>query len=243
MQYSMFKPEAELRFSLEGKRSPAIFACNMCASFCGTGGHRALEYMKKLLSDWDIDVPVAKCVTGCCSGTILSHAFKTYLEGATCDSIIMLSCAGGVKTAWMLSNGIPVIAALDSFGSAPVSTFPDEINTTLCKGCGECVISYTGGICPVSGCELGNKYGPCEMSPEGIDDMMCALNPLRPCVWKTIIMRGGDLEMLERLGNEGAGKKGDPPVCMVPPAMARASMGRVLSRSGALVSRLIHIFR
>lgn len=200
MQLSRFKPREELALALQGRQRVAVFACTVCANFSRTGGHAGLRYMRGVLRDLGKEIVVARCITGCCLESIVRAAFERALPSVAhrCDALVMLSCSSGVKTACLLSPGIPVIAACDSLGSRPVSLRTDSVCDTLCSGCGRCVLSYTGGICPRQTCPR-SPFGPCAAAPLDREESACAAFPLNTCVWKEIVARGGNLQALAGL--------------------------------------------
>lgn len=61
-----------------------------------------------------------------------------------------------------------------------------------CRRCGQCVLSSTGLICPMT-CPKGLRNGPCGGTTAG----MCEVNPDRRCVWVRIRERtqGGDVRL------------------------------------------------
>jgi len=93
------------------------------------------------------------------------------------------------------------VAACDTVGAAcltnPHAEIDDLVVHTLCTSCGHCVLSYTGGICPLASCPAKSLYGPCKQAPE--EGTTCALNSNQECVWKEIEKRGADLESLQKL--------------------------------------------
>ena len=139
----------------------------------------------------------------------LRQAIRIYLEPLRekCDALVMLSCAGGVKTAFLCKPGIPVISALDSMGSGIITRSDDVVAQSRCVACGQCVISYTGGICPVSECPSKRKYRPCARKGEA--GHMCTVKPDQPCVWVEIEGRGNPamLAALEQFHKENKGDR------------------------------------
>lgn len=198
MLVSVWKSDQEIQHDLAGVDKVAVFSCNVCANLNGTGGRRGLRRMKKLLQQWGKTTVVAKTVNFCCSEEILRQKFRVYLDPVRdrCQALVMLSCAGGVKCAFMYSAGLPVVAALDSIGSGVVATSMEPWQAGLCVTCDHCVLTHTGGICPLAACPAKRKYGPCKKAPAEGD--LCALDPERKCVWKEIETRG-DMAALARL--------------------------------------------
>lgn len=198
MLKSVWKPEDEIEAALVGMERIAIISCGVCANMCGTGGSKGIKIMKGLAKKWGKQVVVAKCVNGCCCHEIMIQAKKVYLTPVAqkCDALIMLSCASGIKSAYMTDLKMPVIAALDSVGGAVVTHKKGLVAESLCVGCGQCVLSFTGGICPVSKCPSKQQYSPCKQYP--LNGTKCAVDPERDCVWKEI-EKIGDMAALKKL--------------------------------------------
>ncbi len=212
-------------------RRVSIFSCGVCANLSGTGGARGGKYLAHELEGWGIRVDCADCVVACCSMEIMMQALRRRRKALReSDALVVISCAAGIKSAFLCEPGIPVIPAADSMGSVPVTRRADPVAVSRCRSCGHCVIAFTGGICPLDGCPSRTKYGPCSRYDEA--DGSCALDPSRDCVWKKIGPRG-DLEALEGLRRLHAGdgvSRMDFPVRQPSPQWLR-------SLSGALVAR------
>ncbi len=63
-----------------------------------------------------------------------------------------------------------------------------------CRACQDCLLSLTGGICPVTLCPKGMVNGPCGGTNQG----KCETDPQRDCAWTLIYQR---LDGLGRLDN------------------------------------------
>ncbi|MCK4721978.1 MAG: methylenetetrahydrofolate reductase C-terminal domain-containing protein, partial [Dehalococcoidia bacterium] len=61
-----------------------------------------------------------------------------------------------------------------------------------CAACGDCILEFTGGICPIARCPKSLLNGPCGGSANG----KCEVDPEKDCAWDLIIKR---LEKLGRL--------------------------------------------
>jgi len=86
------------------------------------------------------------------------------VEGA--DAILSLACGVGVQTLAEVFPKIPVYPAQDTvfLGSQ------DRDGATLhekCRGCGECILGETAGICPITKCAKSLLNGPCGGQVEG----------------------------------------------------------------------------
>jgi hypothetical protein len=236
---SSFKSDEELLFLLKDMERVAVFSCNVCANLNGTGGPRGLALMEKRLASFGKTIVKARTVNICCSEEIMRQAIRFHLAPVreSCDGLIMLSCAGGVKTAFLCEPGVPVVTALDSMGSGTISRQESPIVKSRCVACGQCVISYTGGICPVSECPAKKKYGPCKKAPLS-EEEPCAVLTDRPCVFREIQKRG-NLTLLKEL--EAIHQH--PGVDRVPPAGKKPTPPRVRALCGWFMARIPSISR
>jgi len=64
-----------------------------------------------------------------------------------------------------------------------------------CVGCGDCMLFYFGGVCPLARCSKQLLNGPCGGSKDGV----CEVNPEVPCAWQAIIDRLASFNGLDRL--------------------------------------------
>lgn len=198
MNRSAWKSGEELELLLGGARRISIFACGVCANLSDTGGPRGIKNLKRLLELDGREVVCAECITACCAEPIMREAIRRHWKAIQAsDALVVISCAAGVKSAFLCDPGTPVVAAADSIGSVPVSRRDDPVARSQCVNCGHCVITFTGGICPLSECPANRKYEPC--SRFGELGERCVTDPTRYCVWREIERRG-DLEALKQLG-------------------------------------------
>ncbi len=240
-----WKPSEEIRSLLGPARRVAVLSCGVCANLCGTGGQAGLETFSDLLETWGVEPAARACVNVCCSETIMREAVRSYVAPvlSSIDALAVLSCAGGVKSAFLCLSGVPVVAPLDTLGASTVSESTDLVVASTCKGCGGCVLTLTQGICPVSECPKKKLYGPCREYPE--EGRACAVNPERECVWKIIREHGGNLEALKALpilrreNRDPAAPVQNPGK---PPAWLRGLAARVMARSARL-SWIVHSIR
>ena len=64
-------------------------------------------------------------------------------------------------------------------------TISDDQITEYCSLCGECIVEYTGGLCPLTLCAKGLLNGPCGGASEG----KCEIHPDQDCGWHLIYER------------------------------------------------------
>ena len=192
-----WKTKEEILFSLSSKKKIGVISCGLCAGLSGTGGFEGLKMLKDLLEAQNKTITFGTvCIANCQEDLmrqIMSYHKKSIKDS---DAIAVLSCASGVKTAVLHSLDVPVIPILDTLGAIPVSHSENEVAKSLCVSCGECVLAYTKGICPVSECPLHLKYGPCGRT---LENGHCYIKTDQICIWTTIIDKNVDLNALKEL--------------------------------------------
>ncbi len=231
-----WKSAEEIQFALKDAGRVGIISCDICANFFDTGGARGMRYMKGLLEEWGKTVVMHKCVLGCCSEEIIREALRIYrkhLEG--CEALVVLSCSAGVQNVMVCAPGMKVAGALDTLGTAVITGRRDRHEaSSICSFCGQCVLAYTGGICPVYGCPEGRLYGPCDAYDDA--EGTCVLDPTLKCIWKEIETRwdGAGLRAVKRLREEGNCTQLHSPPSRTAPPFARKMLGWTAVRlSGA----------
>jgi ferredoxin len=222
-----WKSAEEIRFSLQDIDRVGIISCDICANFCETGGVKGMRYMKGLLEEWGKTVVMQKCVLGCCSEEIMRQALRIKHGSLTnCEALVVLGCSAGVQNIITCDTGKRVVGALDTVGSAVITRRRDSPKAlSICTFCGQCVIAYTGGICPVYECPKGQLYGPCDDYDEA--DGRCVAEPGRQCVWKEIGARWDEesLREIKRLREEGDGVELHSTPARTIPLFARKMLG------------------
>jgi len=226
---TQWKSRSELELALRGAKRVTVISCGTCANIIDTGGETGLKAMRQLLKEMSKEVTLEAIVIACCAEELIRPTFKMYRRAlAKSDAIVVISCAGGVKAANLCSLGLPVIAALDTMGSMPVSFRDTPVARSMCSACGQCVLSFTGGICPLGECPSKRKYGPCDKAPT--EGTRCGVVPERECVWVEIKHRGNiqALAELEKIHEAGDESLYTPAVRISPPPKGR-SMPKVIA--------------
>ena len=95
------------------------------------------------------------------------------------DGILVFSCGVGVQTIADMTDK-PVYTGCDTLSVPGFSGLrPFDLD---CKRCGECVLTFTGGICPVANCAKGLVNGPCGGAKKG----KCEIDSEKDCIWMLI---------------------------------------------------------
>lgn len=189
MHATIQKPIDEIIRHIQPKEKVFVVGCNNCAWKCHSGGEDETEMMAKRLSDRGIDVvgytvPGPRGMSLCkLSNTrkVLREDYAEQVEAA--DSFLVLGCGQGVHTVIDATKDGMVHPGCDTiFGGETVSDTDIE---EFCSLCGECVIEFTGGLCPMTLCAKQLLNGPCG----GAENGHCEVDADRPCGWILIYER------------------------------------------------------
>lgn len=189
------KPLDEIKAMLEGYQRVLIMGCGTCVSVCMAGGMKEVAI---LASQLRMDAQLRNSNVEFGEETIQRQCDREYIEpvlenAKTYDIVLSMACGVGVQLLAEMLEPVPVIPALNT-------TFmgvTEEEGTWLerCRGCGDCILSDTGGICPVARCAKSLFNGPCGGSVSG----KCEVSPDTPCAWQLIYDRLSALGQLEKM--------------------------------------------
>jgi len=185
----------EILYSLKGYRKILAVGCGSCVTVCLSGGEREAVHLARELSrtrHYPDDPPAVDATTierQCEKDFILSYL--EIPEGT--DAILSLACGAGVQTMASVFEPLPVIPALNTtfLGASNEPGVWEE----MCRGCGDCMLSFTGGICPVARCAKSLFNGPCGGSQGG----SCEIREDVPCAWALIYYRLKKQNRLDQL--------------------------------------------
>ena len=187
------KPLNEILGYLEGEGRVFLLGCSGCADGWDAGGERQVLRLKQELEQH------GKQITGTAVGDMLCDKAQTGLklaahrrEVSEADSVLVLTDGAGVQTvAELLTKTVhPGCNTLSSGGN-----HAEWKEAERCMECGDCVLEYTGGICPIARCAKHLLNGPCGGSQNG----KCEVDPEIPCVWQQIVDRLSKLRQLDKL--------------------------------------------
>jgi ferredoxin len=189
------KPIREIVSSTARFRNVLVVACGSCVTVCLTGGSRAAEDLVRELSlpyRYGGQPPVFSITS------LIRQCEKDLVEEnleipEPTDAVLSLACGAGVQTVSEVFPKVPVIPALNTTFLGAV----DEpgVWEEKCRGCGDCILAQTAGICPVTRCAKQLFNGPCGGSRNG----RCEIRNDVPCAWNLIIERLAGLNMMENL--------------------------------------------
>ncbi len=196
MIISKQKPFDEILASLEGCARLFLVGCAKCATVCKAGGEEELFQMQERLAAAGIEVTGSLVIDEAChmlrAGRDL-RGRRDQVEEA--DALLVLACGAGVQSV-AAAGQHRTIAGLDTLFLGNIRRFGQF--EQRCSLCGECIVTETAGICPVTVCAKGLMNGPCGGMTEG----RCETDPELECAWVLIHERltaRGDAEKLKKI--------------------------------------------
>lgn len=191
MLVSELKPKEEILSYFREEERIFLLSCGGCAEVCQAGGEGAIEELKPLLEGAGHPVTGATTLPFLCNKALVGiRLSRLRAEVEVADSLLVASCGLGVQGVVEVIKK-PVYPASNTITlGAFQGIWPSE---ERCARCGDCVLAYTGGICPLTACPKGLLHGPCGGSYQG----ECEVEPGRPCGWQRIYNRLAELGRLD----------------------------------------------
>jgi ferredoxin len=172
-----------------------VLGCGSCVTVCLTGGEKQAEELATLLNlaakQKNLPLKVEfDCITRQCDREFIAN-LKGDLAGY--DAVLSIACGVGVG---FMSEQFPKVAILPGLNTTfyGANTAPGEWKE-YCHGCGECVLAWTGGICPIARCSKSLINGTCG----GTNDGKCEVKQEMDCAWYLIYKRLQELGRLNEL--------------------------------------------
>lgn len=179
------KPIKEIASSIAGYRKLLVLGCGGCVTVCRSGGDAEAHDLARVLShpEYYPGLPPDFCIDTIdrqCEHDVVQK-YLSIPEGV--DAILSLACGVGVQIIADVFEPLPVIPALSTTfmgGSDEPGLWREK-----CRGCGDCLLTYTAGICPIALCAKRLLNGPCGGSRDG----HCEVSTDFPCAWANIYRR------------------------------------------------------
>jgi ferredoxin len=192
MLYTENKPIDEILQSLGAELKIFLLGCNGCAEACQTGGEEALSAMRVELEKAGKKVIGICLVDFLCNKMLVTTRLSRHMDKLQkSDSILVLTCGIGVQAVSKIVDKVVHPAANTVSLGGIQGLWPSD---ERCQACGDCVLDYTGGICPVTFCAKSLLNGPCG----GAKDGKCEVDSEKDCGWQLIYDR---LQKVGRLDN------------------------------------------
>jgi len=194
MLVSEQKPLEEILHSLEGESTIFLLGCRGCAEASHTGGEKEVLTMKADLEDVGKNISGWTTLDFLCQKALVKTGLQPFREQIISgDSLLVMCCGVGTQA---------VAAAVDKVVHPACNTLSmggaqgEWRGSERCAECGECLLDYTGGICPLTACTKSLINGPCGGARNG----KCEHQPdVRDCGWQLIYERLKKLNRLDKL--------------------------------------------
>jgi len=206
------KPLEQIAGMLEPYKHICVLGCGTCVTVCMAGGQKEAEELAALIrlhrkkERQDVTVEAFTIERQCEYEYVdqVLDRLKNY------EVILTLACGVGPQT---LVERVPELLVLPGVNTTSMG-YPKEQGVWVerCLGCGDCVLHFTQGICPITRCAKSILNGPCGGSAEG----KCELSRDLDCAWQLIhdrlaaAGRLGDLAVIQPLKNWSVSHHGGP---------------------------------
>lgn len=191
MIISQQKPLTEILAALGESRSVFLVGCAKCATVCKSGGEEELWQMQEALTAAGKHVTGSAVIDEACHMLRVGRELRSRQQMVDeADALLVMACGAGIQS---VSAATPkkTVAALDSLFLGNIRRFGQF--EQKCSLCGECILSETAGICPVTTCPKGLLNGPCG----GMEAGHCEIDGEAECAWAQIFAK------LQESGSDG----------------------------------------
>lgn len=186
------KPLEELKAVVKDYSRVLNVGCGGCVSVCLAGGQREVNLLNTQLG---MLLEADNIPTRIDGFTVERQCNEQFLESLDArvnryDCLLSMACGAGVQLLAERYPGTPVFPAVNTVAvgiDREVGIYEER-----CRACGECVLGYTAGICPITRCAKSLFNGPCG----GTNITSCEVAKDIPCAWLDIYNR---LESQNRL--------------------------------------------
>lgn len=187
------KDIGEILEMISSGKKVLVLGCGGCVTVCLTGGEKQAELLasqiklaaaqqgRELVADVD-------CITRQCDREFFDNLSKNPNDY---DAVLSMACGAGVG---YMSEQFPQAVILPAMNTTFLaSNVASGIWEEYCHGCGDCVLAWTGGICPITRCAKGLINGTCG----GTNNGKCEVDENMDCAWLLIYKKLKALGRLE----------------------------------------------
>jgi len=181
------KPLEEIRGMISGCKKILVVGCGTCVTICWAGGEKEVGILSSQLrlasSREGKELSIVEAVVERqCEKEMVIEELRDKMQDV--EAILSMACGIGVQTVADVFEEKPVFPALNTtFMGMPEG---EGVWTEKCGACGDCMLYWTGGICPVVRCAKGLLNGPCGGTRKG---GKCEIDSEKDCAWVLIYRR------------------------------------------------------
>jgi len=179
------KPFQEIVEAIQGYSNVLNVGCGGCASVCLGGGQKEVWILNEELEEYFRQQGQEKRFIAYTVERACNLDYVQELDGIAPQkaAVLVMACAAGTQ---LIAERYPDTPVYPAVNTVAIGVDRDiGLYEERCRACGECVIGYTGGICPVTRCAKGLFNGPCGGTNQG----MCEVDDTIPCAWQEIFER------------------------------------------------------
>ncbi len=190
------KPVAEILDMVKDFKKVVVAGCKGCVTVCNVGGEKEVTILASELriarkaAGTPLEVKEYTCERQCDPEYI--EPLDDLVKDA--DAVISIACSVGpqyVAARYPYLPSYPGINTMSIGGSVEHGVF-----TEFCQACGNCIVHFHGGLCPIARCAKSMLNGPCGGSSGG----KCEVGKGSiDCVWHLIYERLKNLGQLNTM--------------------------------------------
>ena len=189
------KPIKEILGMVEDFKKILVLGCKGCVTVCNVGGAKEAGILASTLridakrKGKDIEVGEHTLERQCDPEYIdeIEDIIKGY------DAVISIACGVGPQ---FLSERYPFVRVFPGVNTRFIGGAVEHgIWSERCAGCGQCVVHYFGGLCPIARCSKSLLNGPCGGSNHG----KCEISKDVDCIWDIIVRKMMEQGRLDEL--------------------------------------------
>jgi ferredoxin len=193
------KAIAEIQEMIRGYDRILIAGCDTCVAECAAGGRKEVAELAAVLQLAFCQAGQTKEIREISVDRQCIHEFLLDVveAGEKVDAVLSIACGAGVQALAARLPKTPVFPGLNTLFIGETSE--RGVWQENCRGCGDCMLAVTGGICPVSRCAKSLYNGPCGGASNGMCEINISkkLDPPVPCAWQQIYERLQALDQMD----------------------------------------------
>ncbi len=179
------KPIKEILEMIEGFNKILVVGCKGCVTVCNVGGAKEVAILASAIriaekkKGKEVEVGEITLERQCDPEYIeeLKDIIQDY------EAVVSLACGVGpqfISERYPEARVFPAVNTKFMGGAVEHGVWAER-----CAGCGQCVIHYFGGMCPIARCSKSLMNGPCGGSNHG----KCEVSPEIDCIWDKIVRK------------------------------------------------------
>ena len=178
-----------------------VVGCDGCSGIYQVGGEKQAEVLSAMLrmgkkakgeyKEGDLKIE-ASTVLRQCDKEIVREALEGSIGGY--DAVLSMACGAGIQT---VAEVFPAKLILPAVNTKFIGIQDREMGDLheRCRACGDCILSETGGICPIARCAKSLLNGPCGGPVEG----KCEVGGYeQDCAWMLIYDKIKEFKKLDQ---------------------------------------------